>query len=143
MPEKKETPKFTALQYIRTIYLSLGAIIGLICFIIGATGGIKLILNHWFPVDNYYGYYSPYEVTPCESPKITYDESGKQVSSTPRTKEEIALCEKKTAENQEKQKVSDFNRELTEAIALSFVGFPVWLLHFWVMQQDWKKRREE
>lgn len=134
--------KTTALQYIRTIYLSLGAIIGLICFVMGASGAIKLGLNTWFPVDNYYMYYAPYQTTPCDQPNVVYGPEGKVMSSTPRTKEEIAECEVKLEESNKKSARNDFNRQLTESVALTLVGFPVWMLHFWLIQRDWKKRRE-
>jgi hypothetical protein len=138
-----KSPATTALQYIRTIYLSLGAIIGLICFVMGASGAIKLGLNIWFPVDGYYMYYSPYQNSPCDQPNVVYGgPEGKVVSSTPRTKEEIADCEVKLEESNKKSARNDFNRQLSESVALTLVGFPVWMLHFWLIQRDWKKRKE-
>ena len=94
--------KTTALQYIRTIYLSLAAVIGLICFIMGASGAIKLALNHWFPVDNY-TYYAPYEQSPCETVVV----NGKQQNRTP---EEVAACKQQEEANRLKQNQNDFNR---------------------------------
>jgi hypothetical protein len=134
-------PKSNALQYIRTIYLSLGAVIGLICFVIGASGAIKLGLNIWFPVDNFYNYYAPYQTTPCDSASVVTGMKGEIVSTTPRTKEEIADCEVKLKESQEKSSRNDFNRQVSESVALTLVGFPVWMLHFWLIQKDWKKRK--
>ena len=135
-------PKNVALQYIRTIYLSLGAVIGLVCFVMGASGAIKLGLNVWFPVDNTYNYYSPYQPTPCSQPTINVDSNGKSVS-TPHSAAEIADCEMKTKESQDKQAKSEFNRQVSESVALTIVGLPVWLFHFWLIQLDWKKRRED
>ena len=122
-----------ALQYIRTIYLSIAAVIGLICFIIGASGAVKLALNVWFPVDETAYYYSPYEKSPCA---VTYLD-GKEV---PRPAEEITKCETETEKSRKLMAVSNFNRELTQSVSLTLVGFPVWLLHFWLIQKDWKKR---
>lgn len=136
-PSKTESsPKTTALQYIRTIYLSLGAIIGLVCFVMGASGAIKLTLNIWFPVDNY-AYYSPYS-TPCSQPVFSPD--GK--TTTQHTPAEIADCEKQSAASQVKQQTSEFNRQLSESVALTLVGFPVWMLHFWLIQMDWRRRKQ-
>jgi len=140
--KKSEThSKTTPLQYIRTIYLSLGAIIGLICFVMGASGAIKLVLNVWFPVDNF-SYYSPYQQSPCDTPNVQYDAKGLQTATTPRTKEEIADCEKKLQDSQDKQQKSEYNRQLSESVALTVVGLPVWLMHFWFIQLDWKKRKQ-
>jgi len=134
-------PKNNALQYIRTIYLSLGAIIGLICFVIGASGAIKLGLNVWFPVDNFYNYYAPYQSTPCDQANLVTGMKGEVLSNTPRTKEEIAECEAKLEESQEKSSRNDFNRQVSESVALTLVGFPIWMLHFLLIQRDWKKRK--
>lgn len=131
----------TPLQYIRTIYLSLGAIIGLICFVMGASGAIKLVLNVWFPVDNY-SYYSPYQPTPCDQPNVQYAPDGKTSTSIARTPAEIADCEQKLSDSQDKQSKSEFNRQISESVALTVVGFPIWLLHFWLIQTDWKKRKQ-
>ncbi len=131
----------TPLLYIRTIYLSLGAIIGLICFVIGASGAIKLVLNVWYPVDNY-SYYSPYQPSACDIPNAQYDLKGIQTASTPRTAAEIADCEQKLADSQEKQQKSEFNRQISESVALTIVGLPIWLFHFWLIQIDWKKRKQ-
>lgn len=133
--------KTTALQYIRTIYLSLAATIGLICFVMGASGAIKLGLNIWLPVDDTYSYYSPYS-NPCDQANVRIAEDGKSIT-TPRTPAEIADCEVKTKVSQEKQVKSQFNREISQSIALAAVGLPIWLLHFWLIQGDWKRRKED
>lgn len=134
MPTNTANNKTTALQYIRTIYLSIAAVIGLICFIIGASGSMKLVLNVWFPVDDI-GYYSmPYDKTPCS---VTYLD-GKEI---PRPAQEVAKCELETEKARKLMATSNFNRELTQSVSLTLVGFPIWLLHFWLIQQDWKKRK--
>lgn len=134
--KQEATHKTTPLQYIRTIYLSLGAIIGLVCFVMGASGALKLALNIWFPVDNY-AIYAPYS-TPCSQP--VYSPDGK--TAVQHTPAEIASCEKMTADSQQKQQTSDFNRQLSESVSLALVGFSVWILHFWLIQLDWKKRKQ-
>jgi hypothetical protein len=133
---KASNNKPNALQYIRTIYLSLAAVIGLVCFIMGASGAVKLVMNVWFPVNNF-AYYDPYSKGPCEQP--VYSPDGK--ASTPRTAEEIATCEKRVTENNDAQQKNDFNRQTSESVALTVVGFPIWFLHFWLIQEDWKKRK--
>jgi hypothetical protein len=125
--------KSTALQYIRTIYLSLAAVIGLICFIFGATGAIKLGLNYWFPVDEYIYFSAPYERANCEIKWI----DGKETRAG---EEEIEKCVQQTRENNALMAKNNFNRELTQSVALLLVGFPVWFLHFWLIQRDWKRR---
>jgi hypothetical protein len=129
-----------ALQFIRTIYLSLAAIIGLICFIMGASGAVKMVLNVWFPVDNFTYYSMPYEKSGCE---FNFTTDGKQI---PRPAGEVAKCEQETEKTRElqqkQQQTNDFNRQVSESVALTLVGFPVWLLHFWLIQLDWKKSRK-
>ncbi len=128
--------KPTALQYIRTIYLSLAAIIGLICFIMGASGAVKLVLNVWFPVNNYFSYTMPYEKSNCE---YRWSPDGKQQIMV--STEEAQKCELAMVKQQEIQQQNEFNRQISESVALTLVGFPVWLLHFWLIQLDWKKSR--
>lgn len=126
--------KTTALQYIRTIYLSIAAVIGLICFIIGASGAVKLGLNIWFPVDDSAYYATPYDRDPCA---VTYVD-GKEIARLPG---ETAKCEADMEISRALMAKNNFNRELTQSLSLTLVGFPIWLLHFWLIQQDWKKRK--
>ena len=129
-----------ALQYIRTIYLSLGAVIGLICFVMGASGAVKLGLNYWFPSSNYFmSYPAPYN-SPCEQPVVQYTPDGKASSSTVHTKEEVDACKKQMEADQVKAEHNDFNRQIAESIALTAVGLPVWMLHFWLIQADWRRK---
>jgi hypothetical protein len=131
----------TALQYIRTIYLSLGAIIGLVCFVMGASGAVKLGLNYWFPVSNYVSYPTPYGSSPCDQQNIVATPDGKTTNTLPRTPAEIAACKKQMETDQIKSDRNEYNRQIAESIALTLVGFPVWMLHFWLIQADWKKRK--
>lgn len=136
MPQTSPSPsdKTTALQYIRTIYLSIAAVIGLIFFVIGASGSVKLGLNFWFPVDDSAYYASPYDKSPCA--EIYVD--GKEVA---RPTSEIAQCELDLETNRVLMAKNNFNREFTESLSLTLVGFPIWLLHFWLIQLDWRKRK--
>ena len=137
MADQKVTPnKTSALQFIRTIYLSLAAVIGLVCVIIGATDAIKLGLNHWFPVDDYMVYYSPTDKSPCS---YTYV-NGQEVK---RSDEEVKQCLQNEADNATKQNTNNFNRQVKDSVALLVVGLPIWILHFWLIQADWKRRKEE
>jgi len=131
----------TALQYIRTIYLSLGAIIGLICFVMGASGAVKLGLNYWYPVSSYVSYPTPYGGSPCEQPNVIGTPDGK-TTSTAHTPAEIADCKKQMEIDQAKSDKNEYNRQIAESIALTLVGFPVWMLHFWLIQADWKRRKK-
>ena len=126
--------KTTALQYIRTIYLSIAAVIGLTCFIFGASGAVKLGLNVWFPVDETAYYASPYDKSPCSMVYV----DGKEVA---RPTSEIAQCELDLETNRVLMAKNNFNREFTESLSLTLVGFPIWLLHFWLIQLEWRKRK--
>jgi len=133
---KKHDP-ITALQFIRMIYLSAAAIIGLILFVIGASSGIRLWLAHTvFPSDNY-TYNISYNSSPCDI-KITPD-GGKRIITN---NQEIQNCKTKMKENNKKQAASSFNKQISNAIALIAVGLPVWLFHFWLMQFDRKRHKE-
>ncbi|MGL5831050.1 MAG: hypothetical protein ACRCZE_02765 [Candidatus Altimarinota bacterium] len=134
--------KTSALQFIRTIYLSLAALIGLSVFVFGAVSGINLFLsNVVFPVDttsNYY--YSPYQKDGCEQETVYVDG---QTQFIDKTEAEVAECRDKMAESQEIAAQNEFNRSIAMAIAMVLVGLPVWILHFLFMQADWKRTHEE
>jgi hypothetical protein len=119
---KQNQDKHTALQYITTLYLCLAAVIGLICFIMGASTAVKLGLQKVLPYDETY-YFAPYDKSPCEVKFV----DGKDVKPS---ETEVNECVKRMEEGQLKQSMNNFNRQLTESIALTVVGFPVWLLHF-------------
>jgi hypothetical protein len=91
--------KTSALQFIRTIYLSLAALIGLTVFVIGAVTGINLFLTKVvFPVDetvNYY--YSPYQKDGCEQETVYLPEGRTQIIE--KTEAEIAECRTKMKES--------------------------------------------
>lgn len=138
MPSQNDHNKPGALQYIRTIYLSLAAIIGLTCFIIGASGAVKLVINVWYPVNNYAPVTMPYEQSGCE---VSWSPDGKQqIVHTP---QEVADCNAKIELQNQQQQQNDFNRQLSESVSLTLVGLPIWLLHFWLIQLDWKKARKK
>jgi len=133
--------KTSALQFIRTIYLSLAAVIGLVVFVIGTVGVIRTgLVNGVFNIDDTY-YYSPNEVSICDQPK-SYQ---KDPTSTPiyRTEEEVVTCKKELEENRIKQKDINFKRDISGSISLTVVGFPIWLFHWMVMQADWKRRKQK
>jgi len=142
MPTKKTNTtnqqKPTALQFIRTIYLSIAAIIGLIMFVIGTAGAVRLVFNTYIFQVNDYQFYSPYD-TVCQQPKFTSPD-GKV--TTPRTNEEIADCEAKLKESNERLSDNQTKRDLAQSISLGVVGLPVWIFHWLVMQADWKRRKE-
>ena len=140
LDQKQNSSRNSALHYIRTIYLSLAAIIGLICFTIGAVGTIRVALNHWFAVDEmtaYYDTYNPYSESICER-----DFTNEQGNQEKPTLEQVKDCEEKTAKNELKQNQTNFNRQMSESISLIIAGFPIWLLHFYLIQSDWKRRKE-
>jgi hypothetical protein len=134
--------KTSALQFIRTIYLSLAALIGLTVFVIGAVTGINLFLTKVvFPVDetvNYY--YSPYQKDGCEQETVYLPEGRTQIIE--KTEAEIAECRTKMKESQQITAQNNFNRDIAMAIAMVLVGLPVWILHFLFMQADWRKHND-
>lgn len=137
----KQAHKTSALQFIRTIYLSLAALIGLSVFVIGAVTGINLFLTKVvFPVDettNYY--YSPYQKDGCEQETV-YLEGQTQIIE--KSEAEIAECRAKVKESMQINAKNSFNREIAMSIAMALVGLPVWILHFLFMQADWRKRND-
>ena len=137
----KEVPhKTSALQFIRTVYLSIAAIIGMVMFLIGASGGIRLVLNNYvWHTDQYINYYG-YETGVCPKTR-NMGIDGKTVVTM--TDEEVKDCERKTEEANKKNNEKQNKRELADSIALAVVGLPVWLFHFRVMQNDWKKRNQK
>ncbi len=124
-------------EVIRTLYFSVASGIGLVVFIIGAVGAVRLFtLNVVFQVNE--GYY-PVSVYDQDSCKFTYSQpDNKQI---PRSPEEVQKCVKELDETRKYQANQDFKRNMAESIALGVVGLPVWLIHFGIMQADWKKRK--
>jgi hypothetical protein len=140
IPQTKDnnSQKPTALQFIRTIYLSIAAIIGLIMFVIGTAGAVRLVFNTYVFQVNDYEYYSPYDTT-CEQPKVLSTD-GK--TTIPRTAEEIADCKKQLQENNQRTNDNQTKRDLAQSISLAIVGLPVWAFHWMVMQADWRRKKE-
>lgn len=88
-------------------------------------------------------YYSmPYEKSPC-SYELSVD--GKEQIAKPTV--EVQKCEREMErtqiQQQKLQQKNEYNRQLSESVALTVVGFPIWLLHFWLIQLDWKRSHKK
>ncbi|MBD3270079.1 hypothetical protein GF376_00975 [Candidatus Peregrinibacteria bacterium] len=128
----------TPLQYIRTIYLSLAALIGLVVFVIGTVGIINLTLENFvFPIEDEY-----YPVYPKSGVCETYfnADTGEQDMLS---ESEQAECEEQQKENRRIQSKNSFNRQISNNIAMILVGLPIWLLHFFLLQADWRKLKKK
>ena len=128
------------MRVIRNVYLYLVAMIGLIVFLFGVVGLADNILkNYVFQVDEY-RYYTPYSESPCEQPKVLATEGSENVERTP---EEVAECEQKMEEQNERNRRNDIGRQFSINIAQVLVGLPVWLFHWGVIQREYRRKREE
>jgi hypothetical protein len=118
--------KGTFLRTIRTIYLTLAAVVGLIVFIIGAVGCLNLVFkNVVWPVTAEQQVLS-YQI--CDY----YD--GKNMPQYA-SKEE---CLKESIAREQASIDVQFRNELSNSMALWIIGLPVWLFHFLLLQKDWK-----
>jgi hypothetical protein len=69
------------------------------------------------------------------------DKEGKRLI-TPAT-QEIADCEKRQEQQNEQNSKNQIGEEFSISIAQLMVGLPVWLLHWGIIQKEYRKRKEE
>jgi hypothetical protein len=135
-----------SLRIIRNVYLYLVSMIGLMVLIVGTVGIINNILQNYLFRVNYNVYNEaaiyPYKSGPCY---VAYpdpsDKEGKKLI-TP-TAEEIADCKKAQKEQQEQDNRNRVGEVFSIAIAQIVVGLPVWLFHWSIIQNEYKKREEK
>lgn len=129
-----------ALRIIRNIYLYLVAMIGLVVFLFGVVGMANNVLkNYVFNVNDYY-WVDPFGGGPCEQPTVKVPETGETQERTP---EEIALCEERLQEQNERNRRNEVGRELSINIAQIVVGLPVWLFHWGIIQREYRRKKEK
>ncbi|MBU1018793.1 MAG: hypothetical protein ABII07_01720 [Patescibacteria group bacterium] len=114
-------------KIIRNIYLYTFSAVGLIIFITGAIGLLNVCMKTYvFPLAHYEEYYydSCYEGKYRLAPDTT------------------ELTEEQTAECEEEREVSDSDarkRDLAIGVSQIFVGTPLWLYHWTVIQRRKKE----
>jgi hypothetical protein len=136
-------PVSSNLDFAKTFYLSLATLMGLVIFVIGIIGGIRVLMtNVIFNVDDTYYYYSPYDISPCEQPKPVYYNLQPGELPPMRTSEEVKDCEQKMEEGKVKQKDMNFKRDVAWSSAMVLVGLPVWLFHWIILRSEKKKKNQ-
>ncbi len=118
-------------ELIRTIYLYLFSLVGLVLVIIGLVQVVDLGLKSLvFTNADQVVIYPSYPVKPVPS---SIDE--KQAQPTP---EELADYERKQAESQRAQEASNKARTASNALAMIIIGTPLFLYHWKTIQKDKK-----
>lgn len=138
MPKKQHS-------FIRTIYLYLFALLGLIFLVIGAIRFIDMGLKVYvFTEAEKDQRYEKTMFTPCsiEIERIVESQDNQEL-----TEEEKIALKKWLAEYNEQQEIDyvKVNRHRDAATNLSFilVGLPLYLYHWHVIKKDIKERKEE
>ncbi|MEX1014516.1 MAG: hypothetical protein WDZ80_05135 [Candidatus Paceibacterota bacterium] len=111
----------TKKQLIRSIYLYLFSLVGLVLLIIGSVRLVNLGLKAYVftEADIYYSYPSP--------ERIPVTEDGEEIKQP--TKEEIA-------EHEEKQRTSNRQRDAAQALAFLIIGAPLYIVHWRLIKKD-------
>lgn len=129
------------LEFVRILYLSIASGIGLVTFVIGAVIAVRLLLlTTVFGIYENYVPISQYDRESCRTYySYTENPAGKQINRTP---EEAEKCIVDMEEQRRQESNRSFKSSLAEALAMSIIGLPVWLLHFMIMQADWKRHKQ-
>ncbi|MFC1747805.1 hypothetical protein ACFL2V_03275 [Pseudomonadota bacterium] len=128
-----------SLRVIRNVYLYLVAMIGLVVFVIGSIGIIDNILqNYVFQVDSFTYYRAPLGYDACTRSYVAPE--GGQVE---RSEEEIAKCEAKYDEYNEKEAKNEVKKDFAISIAQLLVGLPLWLFHWGIIQREYRRKKKE
>lgn len=140
MAPKKHSSGGKALRVIRNVYLYLVAMIGLVVFVIGTVGMVNNVLkNYVFQVNEYRSYVSPLDDGIC--PRF-YTRPGSD-EEIERTDEEIEECERAQEEQQEQYRRNEIGRELSINVAQILVGLPLWLLHWGIIQREYRRKKKK
>jgi len=130
-----------ALRVIRNVYLYLVAMIGLVVLIIGSIGMINNVLqNYVFQVDQYSYYRSPLGYDVCNSVPNTLEKTDEVQKPT---EQEIAECEAKYDEYNKKESQNQAKKDFAISIAQILVGLPLWLLHWGIIQREYRRRKKD
>lgn len=133
-------------RIIRTVYLYLVAMIGLITFIFGGIGMINTVLqNYVFQVNDLIYTPIPYPGMKlsggCNGSYLAdpSNPNSKMVTPTPA---EVETCQKVEKEQQDQNRRNSIDRELSISIAQLLIGLPVWLFHWGIIQKEYRKKEE-
>lgn len=119
-------------ELIRTIYLYLFSLVGLVLVVIGCVQFVDLGLKTYvFTKANQAIVYPTYPMT-----KI--GPMG-DLSTEPLTEEEIAQYEKQQQEVQQKQQESDQARTAAGSLAMIIIGIPLFFYHWILVRKDKEK----
>ncbi len=143
MPEQKPHHK-NSFKLIRTVYLYLVSMIGLIVFIMGSVGTINTVFsNYVFQVNDYY------YIDPLMGGKGGFCAQRRMDPSDPTgtkmyvpTETQIAECQKLEKEQNDRNRNNMIGREISIAIAQLAVGLPVWLFHWGIIQKEYRRKEE-
>jgi hypothetical protein len=117
-------------ELIRTIYLYLFSLVGLVIVVIGLVNLVDLGLKAFIfknadrPVT--------YPMYPAYSPKIASPDGG-TIAMTPAEEEKYNADQ---AAAQEKQRQSDRERSASQAIAMILIGTPLFIYHWRTIQSE-------
>lgn len=146
----EQTPSQPAKKnVIRLIYLYLVALIGLVVFLFGGVGLVNLGFKTLLGVSSDYymqtprdtclarfgGYPYAEKMAPVPAPVTTpaTDTTPKKIDEN---SDEFKNCVRDEETRQNKQQSNDRRRDIALALAQLFLGAPIWLYHWRVIQQD-------
>jgi hypothetical protein len=124
------------LRNLKTFYLYLVSLVGLVTFIIGAISFINVGLIHYvFDLKTPQWGEAPDVICsrlyPENYPNLPYNVEQGRLEANP-TPEQVQECIDRTTKSQEVQAKNESLRSLAWAISAILVGGPVWLYH-WAM----------
>lgn len=138
-PKKHSRGGGHALRVIRNVYLYLVAMIGLVVFVFGTVGLVNNVLeNYVFQVSDDRYYATPLSGGVCDRYYVRPG-SDEQLE---RTDEEIEECERQIEEQNQKNRDNQIKRELASSIASIVVGLPLWLLHWGIIQREYRRKKK-
>jgi hypothetical protein len=133
-----------AAHIIRTVYLYLVSMIGLLVFIFGCVSTIdNLLKNFVFQVNYNLTYEAPYpRGGTCSQPYADpTDTTGKTMIAP--TTQEVADCKVQMDKQNEQNRKNQIGMDFSVAFAQLIVGLPVWLFHWGIIQKENRRKEEE
>jgi hypothetical protein len=143
MEEEAKKKHTKSMRIIRNVYLYLVAMIGLIVFIIGCVSVIDNIFKNFvFKVDYNISYETYPRLGTCYQPYVDLtDKEGKKTINP--TTQDTADCLQRQEEINEQSRRNQIGSDFSIAIAQLAVGLPVWLLHWGIIQKEYRRKKEE
>lgn len=139
MPPKKESNKLTGGEIIRYIYLYLISAISFIVFIIGAVSIVDVGIKVFILEVPEYDYYETRPMMICE--RFMVGPEGEAIDN-PNYEDCIADQKAGLKETDEDKPIfsTEYKRRIAIGIAQVAVAFPLWLMHWRIIERD---RREK